>query len=85
MCANADLLDDSFVGREIDHSFLDDLPLGVDPCGENGEFHTFCYDGPIFKNPVGFSVGEKVLREYKHGDTRSRFWFCDLLSINVLE
>jgi diphthamide synthase (EF-2-diphthine--ammonia ligase) len=47
------------------------LPPGVDPCGENGEFHTFVFDGPIFQTPVRFAAGEKVLRD--------GFWFCDLL------
>jgi len=52
-------MDASFLGREIDHAFLKDLPPGVDPAGENGEFHTFCYDGPCFKKPVLFEKGEK--------------------------
>lgn len=65
VCVNAKLLDESFVGRIIDQSFIDDLPEGVDICGENGEFHTFVFDGPIFKKPVSFEIGEKVLRTYK--------------------
>jgi uncharacterized protein (TIGR00290 family) len=64
-CINANVLDKSFVGREIDEEFLNDLPDNVDPCGENGEFHTFCYDGPIFSKPVEFTLGEKTYREYK--------------------
>ena len=48
-----------FAGREIDEAFLEDLPKGVDPCGENGEFHTFVYDGPNFSAPVKFALGEK--------------------------
>src|SRR5207237_267589 len=59
------LLDESFAGRVIDKDFLKDLPANVDPCGENGEFHTFVYDGPIFKGTVQYKIGEKVLREYK--------------------
>ena len=50
----ASKLDSSFCGRAFDHEFLKDLPDEVDPCGENGEFHTFCYDGPLFRNPVDF-------------------------------
>lgn len=50
----ASTLDSSFCGREFDQGFLNDLPDAVDPCGENGEFHTFCYDGPIFRHPVQF-------------------------------
>jgi uncharacterized protein (TIGR00290 family) len=79
VCVNAQLLDDSFVGRIIDHDFINDLPKGVDVCGENGEFHTFCYDGPIFKHPVKFSIGETVFKEYKNKETKSGFWFCDLV------
>lgn len=66
ICAKADLLDESFVGRVIDHSFIADLPENVDPCGENGEFHTFCFDGPIFKNPINFKIGETVFKSYKN-------------------
>ena len=60
-----------FCCREIDESFIAALPKDVDPCGENGEFHTFCYAGPIFKSPVKFTIGEKVLRD--------GFWYCDLI------
>lgn len=85
ICIKSELLDKSFIGREIDADFIDDLPEGVDPCGENGEFHTFCFDGPIFSKPVGFSVGEKIYREYKNPDQKEEtsssmgFWFCDLI------
>lgn len=65
VCVNAKLLDESFVGRVIDEQFISDLPEEVDVCGENGEFHTFVFDGPIFKKPVNFKIGEKVLRTYK--------------------
>jgi uncharacterized protein (TIGR00290 family) len=71
VCVDPAKLDPSFVGRVIDEEFLAQLPLHIDPCGENGEFHTFVFDGPIFKNPVRFSVGEIVYRD--------SFWFCDLL------
>ena len=90
VCVNAQLLEPSFAGRIIDAGFIDDLPKGVDPCGENGEFHTFCFDGPIFKKPIPFIVGEKVYREYNNPDNSNTdqnkaaskqmgFWFCDLL------
>ncbi|HOX09648.1 MAG TPA: diphthine--ammonia ligase [Candidatus Omnitrophota bacterium] len=71
-CVDTALLDKSFVGREFDASFLADLPAGVDPCGENGEFHSFVYDGPIFREKVDFTKGEIVLRD-------NRYYFCDLL------
>jgi uncharacterized protein (TIGR00290 family) len=71
VCVDPAKLDSSFVGRVIDEEFLSDLPAGVDPCGENGEFHTFVFDGPMFKKPVRFSRGEVVCRD--------SFWFCDLV------
>ena len=87
VCTKSELLDESFVGRELDESFINDLPKGVDPCGENGEFHTFCYDGPIFKNPVEFEKGENIFREYKNPSKDKKelkkekigFWFIDLI------
>lgn len=93
VCVKASLLDESFVGRIIDRDFLKDLPSGVDPCGENGEFHTFVFDGPIFKEPIHFDIGEKVYREYQAPKNKENncflndkpvskemgFWFCDLL------
>lgn len=85
VCVNADVLDASFAGRIIDEDFINDLPDGVDPCGENGEFHTFCFDAPYFERPVQFDIGEKVYREYKNGKTTNGFWFCDLLPINKNE
>lgn len=83
ICIKSELLDESFAGRIIDEQFINDLPGNVDPCGENGEFHTFCFDGPIFNKPVEFEVGEKIYRSYKNPDTNASqdlgFWFCDLL------
>ena len=63
-CVNEKYLDKSFAGRIIDNNFIKDLPTNVDPCGENGEFHTFVFDGPIFKEPVEFIKGEIVYRKY---------------------
>ena len=71
-CVDTKALDGSFVGRTIDESFLSDLPPSVDSCGENGEFHSFIYEGPILKDRIAFAIGEKVLRE-------DRFYFCDLV------
>ena len=70
VCVDPKQIDPSFCGREYDQQFLADLPEGVDPCGENGEFHTFVYDGPIFNRPIQVSRGEVVERD--------GFWFCDL-------
>lgn len=79
VCVNSALLDKSFAGRIVDKGFIKDLPSGVDPCGENGEFHTFCFDGSFFKYPVKFSIGETIFKEYNHGGIKNGFWFCDLL------
>lgn len=65
-------LDPSFVGRDYDDGLLADLPEGVDPCGENGEFHTFVHDGPLLDTPVPVERGQVV--------ERNGFWFCDLRS-----
>lgn len=85
-CVNETYLDKSFAGRIIDKKFIEDLPENVDPCGENGEFHTFTFDGPIFKNPITFEVGKIVNKTYpkpKSGINEEKgdyvFWFCDLI------
>jgi diphthamide synthase (EF-2-diphthine--ammonia ligase) len=70
-CVNTRVLDASWAGRTFDGQFLDELPVKVDPCGENGEFHTFVYDGPGFQHPVGIRGGEVIERD--------GFSFCDLL------
>ncbi|HTZ49971.1 MAG TPA: diphthine--ammonia ligase [Verrucomicrobiae bacterium] len=72
-CIDPRKLDKSFVGRELDASFFGDLPADVDPCGENGEFHTFVFDGPIFRKAVAVRTGEVVERD--------NFVFCDLLPV----
>jgi uncharacterized protein (TIGR00290 family) len=58
ICVDTTQLDGAFAGRELDARFLADLPPKVDPCGENGEYHSFVYDGPIFAGPVAFGDGE---------------------------
>jgi uncharacterized protein (TIGR00290 family) len=93
VCVNERFLDKSFCGRSLDKTFCNDLPAAVDICGENGEFHTFVYDGPIFNYPVPFKKGEIVYKEYRapegvdysshhfSGATERNygFYFCDLL------
>ncbi|HAI75191.1 MAG TPA: ATP-binding protein [Microscillaceae bacterium] len=83
ICTDAQKLDPSFCGRLLDEAFVRDLPTGVDPCGENGEFHTFCFAAPFFKSPVDFQMGEKVLKTYPapagSASATLGFWFCDLL------
>jgi uncharacterized protein (TIGR00290 family) len=70
VCIDPAKLDPCFAGRLMDESFVEDLPPEVDPCGENGEFHSFVFDGPLFTRPVGFTLGELVYRD--------GFWFRDL-------
>lgn len=95
VCVNERFLDKSFVGRVIDQTFIDDLPENVDVCGENGEFHTFTFDGPLFSKPIAFDIGEVVYRKYEKPekedtsdtacDTSANdafdfgFWYCDLV------
>ncbi len=62
-CVNPQHLDRSFAGRQFDRALLDDLPAGVDRCGERGEFHSFAWDGPMFNHPVVIEVGEVVDRD----------------------
>ena len=70
-CIDSKVLDPSFAGRELDESFFRDLPSHADHCGENGEFHTFVFDGPIFQSPIPIRRGEIV--------NRDGLVFCDLL------
>ena len=70
-CVDPRYLPPSFAGRAFDPELLADLPPGVDPCGEKGEFHTFCHAGPVFDRPVPVQVGDVVERD--------GFWFADLL------
>lgn len=94
-CVDDAYLDETAVGRNIDAEFIESLPPGVDPCGENGEFHSFAFAGPIFKQALSITIGEKIYRpvEETHpgsadssqvcppSDVRRTkgFWFCDLL------
>lgn len=87
VCANARYLDKSFVGRRLDMDFINDLPPNVDICGENGEFHSFVYDGPIFKRPVPIQLGEVVYKDYSNGketlEYDTGFYFQDILLANT--
>ncbi len=71
VCVDPRALDPAFAGRDFDGGFLADLPAGVDPCGENGEFHTFVWDAPMYREPIRCRTGEVV--------TRDGFVFCDVL------
>ena len=90
VCVNEQFLDSSFCGRIIDEQFIKDLPADVDVCGENGEYHSFVFDGPLFNMPIAFTKGELVYKEYKAPENTTDiynqntsvkqygFWFCDL-------
>jgi len=71
-CVDSNVLDKIFIGRAFDKQFLSELPVTVDPCGENGEFHSFVYDGPVFQEKILHATREVVLRE-------NRFYYCDLI------
>lgn len=84
-CIDAQKLGKEHVGRLLNADFVQSLPVGVDVCGENGEYHSYCFDGPIFQQPVAYRVGEKQFRPLQlkpAGDmpgSTPGFWFCDLL------
>ena len=73
-CIDSHVLDKTFVGRAFDEQFLSELPSQVDPCGENGEFHSFVFDGPIFQRKIPYTTGEVVLRD-------NRFYYCDVIPV----
>jgi len=95
VCVNEKFLDKSFCGRIIDKSFVKDLPKNVDVCGENGEYHSYVFNGPIFKKPINFKKGEIVYKEYRKpidlkrehykaipkSEKQYGFYFCDILPV----
>jgi uncharacterized protein (TIGR00290 family) len=95
VCVNQRRLDKSFAGRFIDREFIEDYPDAADICGENGEYHSFVFDGPIFEQPIAFAVGETVCRDYTPPQAKddeacasstpprwdTGFWYTDLLPI----
>ncbi|MDZ7935580.1 MAG: diphthine--ammonia ligase [Emticicia sp.] len=81
---NGNVLDKSFCGKILDRDFVKELPTNIDPCGENGEFHTFVYETPYFQNPICFDIGETVDKTYQFKDAEgkehiSTHYFTDLL------
>lgn len=62
-CINANLLPQKYAGREYNKAFLEDIPGNIDPCGENGEFHSFAFDGPMFQYPIKVVAGETICRD----------------------
>jgi uncharacterized protein (TIGR00290 family) len=90
VCAQQNL--ESICGKVIDRDLIDQLPANIDPCGENGEFHTFAFEGPIFKKKIDFELGELVYRTYANPSSNSDnekestsksvdigFWYIDLI------
>jgi len=73
-CVDTQSIDASFAGREIDLRLLQDLPDSADPCGEYGEYHSFVYAGPIFKNAIACRAGDRVMRN-------QRFNYCDIVAV----
>ena len=84
-CTNDKYLGEEWVGKSIDSSFLHALPLQVDPCGENGEYHSFCYDGPVFKQKIEITIGQKVWKELTKSNCTGRYWFCDIMAKELLK
>ena len=79
VCVNEKFLGKEFLGRKIDRSFLNDLPANVDPCGENGEFHTFVYNDPYFSESIPVLKGEITYRQYMPADKWNKgFYFLEL-------
>ena len=77
-CVDCSVLPADFVGRTIDRSFLADLPPAADPCGERGEYHSFVYDGPLFRHPVEFTVGGCYSRTYDTGGEARTYGYLEL-------
>ena len=73
-CVDSNFLDKTFVGRTFDKQFLSELPPHIDPCGEHGEFHSFVFDGPIFRKRILHTTGEVVFRD-------NRFYYCDVIPV----
>ncbi len=92
-CTNDEFLGEAWLGKEIDSGFTKDLPLEVDACGENGEYHSFCYEGPIFRNKINFLKGEKIFRPLEINTSNDcdlpasqkvkGFWFMDFLPVAI--
>jgi len=82
-CINTSALSADWIGRQLDDNFIADLPDGVDLCGENGEYHTFCFAGPVFKSSIPYQTGEVGFKPLKidqvDGETEGGFLFLDII------
>lgn len=92
-CANTDYFSEEEIGKTIDHMFIEHLSHEVDPCGERGEFHTFVYDGPLFKTTLAVRRARVIQQHYEFEvleedgtkrKTKSTFWFQELLPLIAL-
>lgn len=86
-CVQEEELGKEFLGKIIDQNFVDSLPKKIDPCGENGEFHSFCFEGPIYPKPIQIQSGEKIRKTYqfvneKGKNCESAFWYIDIQLLN---
>lgn len=87
ICVNASVLQGDYVGREYDENFIAELPEGIDPCGENGEFHTFVYDGPIFRKPIELREGDRqfiVFDKLENAGIDRSFWYTDYALADII-
>ena len=88
-CTNDAYLGEDWLGKTLDNIFTQELPTTVDPCGENGEYHTLCFNGPVFSEPIRFTIGEHIYRPLNirlsddctlpQTEQSAGFWFCDLI------
>jgi uncharacterized protein (TIGR00290 family) len=83
VCVSAKCLGKEFLGQKINAAFLEALPANVDPCGENGEFHTFVYNAPYFSSPIPISLGEIVHKTYKPPDSQDAGWDTGFYFLDV--
>lgn len=86
-CVNDKILGEAFIDKTITKDWLANLPLEIDPCGENGEFHTFCYGGPIFKQSVTFGISYNWVKEYQFKlsdgvEMNERYRYSNLIALN---
>jgi uncharacterized protein (TIGR00290 family) len=84
VCVNDKYLGKEFLGREINRALLNDLPHNVDPCGENGEFHTFVYDAPFFKEPIPVATGDIVHKKYTPSANTDASWDTGFYFLDVV-
>lgn len=82
-CVNSKILGSDWIGRQLDSDFFNKLPEIVDPCGENGEYHTFCFDGPIFNKKIDYTLGEKVFKSFNipkmDGEEVQGFYYVEII------